>query len=146
MLEKNMRKKVVKLLKGLDAVSIENGVGAGTPDVNFVGGWLELKSVDKYPPRGGPVRLPHFTPAQKAWIVQRANAGGYVGVLLKVEKDLYLFGPDTAVTYLDDLDRKGLMTYCDWHCHGWPDAKTFVDGILSAKYRWKSARGRHFDR
>lgn len=38
--EKDMRKRVVSALKTLHAVSVENGVGAGTPDVNYAGGWL----------------------------------------------------------------------------------------------------------
>ena len=71
-LESTMRARVVKALRSLHAVSVENGVGVGTPDVNCTTCWIELKAVTKanIPKREDtPVRLPHFTQQQKIWLI-----------------------------------------------------------------------------
>lgn len=45
----------------------------GTPDINYSGGWIELK-VDDWDSKG---RLPlkHLTPQQKVWMFKRWNVG-----------------------------------------------------------------------
>jgi hypothetical protein len=92
-----MRKRVIKALRPLDGRSVENGVGAGTPDVNYADGWIELKSLEAWPVKGGPLRVPHFTPQQKAWLVRRHKAGGAIWMLLKVGTEwLLLEGKDAA--------------------------------------------------
>jgi len=97
------------LLKGLDPVRVENPVGPGTPDVNYTGGWIELKYADRWPPQGGPLRVDHFTKGQRAWIVRRRKAGGRAWVLLKVgEAEWLLFEGITAALYLGDSTRERL--------------------------------------
>ena len=88
-----MRSKVVEMLKEWDAVAVENPQACpGTPDVNFVHGWVELKKLPSWPKRATtPVRLPHFTPQQRVWHQRRWKAGGAVWMLLQVERDWLLF-------------------------------------------------------
>lgn len=101
-LERDMRKRVVAALRPLHAVSVENGAGAGTPDVNCVLGWLELKSIDGWPARPEtPVRVPHFTPEQRLWLIKRCEAGGAAWLLLKVGRDWLLLWGETAARIVD---------------------------------------------
>lgn len=109
MSEQTMRGRVVEALRPLDAVSIENGVGVGTPDVNYAEGWIELKWVRSWPKRPDtPVVLEHFTREQRRWIDRRSRAGGKVFVLLKVGRDWFLFRGMDAARQLGELPRAGL--------------------------------------
>lgn len=84
---KHMRRPVVSALRELDAMAVENSAMPGTPDVYFLHGWIELKEVDDWPKRPTtPLRLPHFTKHQRAWIRRHVHRGGTVFVLLKVGK------------------------------------------------------------
>ena len=66
MSEHLMRREVVQILRPLDAISVENSAYPGTPDVNYMEGWLELKYADDWPKRPAtPLALPHFT--QQQW-------------------------------------------------------------------------------
>lgn len=116
--EKDMRKRIVRVLRELDAVSIENGAGVGTPDVNFVGGWLELKSVDDWPARKDTsLRIEHFTAQQRVWLAKRRRAGGAAFVLLKVENDWLLFdGMDAALV----LGKRSQSELWDIAVASWP--------------------------
>ena len=71
-----MRQRIVKMLTdaGLDAISVENPAYPGTPDINYVGGWLELKWIEDWPKRATtPVVIPHFTPQQRVWAIRRSR-------------------------------------------------------------------------
>lgn len=107
--ERDMRKRVVRALRSLDAVSIENGVGVGTPDVNFAGGWLELKAIDDWPAHPEtPVRVDHFRQEQKIWLTRRSLAGEFAGLLLKVGGDWLLFDGAAAAIYVGRLTQADL--------------------------------------
>lgn len=109
MSEKGMRRRVVKALKPLDAVSVENSVYAGTPDVNYAEGWLELKWVRSWPKnRDTPLRVPHFTQQQKLWLTRRWRSGGAAYLLLKVSRDWLLFDGPTAAKVLGTSTRQEL--------------------------------------
>jgi hypothetical protein len=118
-LETNMRDRVVAALRKLDAVSVENGVGAGTPDVNYVEGWLELKSLDEWPKRASTkVRIEHYTQGQRVWIYRRYMKGGVVYLLLKVANDWLLFDGGAAYFHVGKVNKKELFGCCVWRSEG----------------------------
>lgn len=95
--EKTMRKRVVAALRSLHAVPVENGCGLGTPDVAYVEGWLELKSMPEWPARPETaLRIEHFTQDQRVWLLMHARCGGAAWLLLKVADDWLLFTPEVA--------------------------------------------------
>jgi hypothetical protein len=76
-MEQNQRQVLVKALnkRGLDACSVENPAYPGTPDVQHLYGWIELKWLEKWPAREDTtVRLPHFSPQQRCWLARRFKA------------------------------------------------------------------------
>ncbi len=76
----------------LDPLRVENRVHIGTPDVNFIHGWVELKHADRWPPRKGALRLKHPpTPQQKVFLYRRWHEGGIAFLCLRVGKEWFLF-------------------------------------------------------
>lgn len=113
-----MRQRVVKALKPLDAFSVENLCGSGTPDVNYMEGWIELKHKDEWPKRAtSVVRLPHFTPQQRLRLRRRWHLGGNAYLLLQVEQDWLLFDGGTAAVHVGRCDRSTLESIAKarWH-------------------------------
>lgn len=84
----------------LDPVRIENVIEVGTSDVNYTLGWCELKFAPAWPKRGGPLRISHFTPQQRAWILRRSHAGGRAVLVLKVGKEWYVIPPGPGLDAL----------------------------------------------
>ena len=73
-MEKRQRQLVVKALNraGLDATSVENPACPGTPDVQHIYGWLELKFKETWPVREDTtVRISHFSQQQRVWLMRR---------------------------------------------------------------------------
>lgn len=73
-MEQQQRQQIVRSLNKLhrDAVSVENPACPGTADVNFIGGWMELKYAQDWPAREETtVRIEHFTPQQRVWLRRR---------------------------------------------------------------------------
>ncbi len=104
-----MRTRVVRALRELHAVSVENPACPGTPDVNYVEGWLELKQLPRWPAGEDTiVRVPHFTPQQRIWISQRAKRGGAVHVLVQIGKEWLLLPGPAAATMLGRATREAL--------------------------------------
>ena len=76
-MEQQQRQLVVKALTkaGRDATSVENPAYPGTPDVQFIGGWIELKYLEDWPKRKETtVRIEHFTQQQRVWLLRRWTA------------------------------------------------------------------------
>ena len=84
---------LMRLLKSLHPIRIENSFGAGIPDINFSHGWIECKYLKSYPKKETtPVRLDHpYTDDQKRFAEKRERAGGKVWLVVKVSKDWYIF-------------------------------------------------------
>lgn len=106
--EQQQRKVLVKALNqaGQDATSVENPACPGTPDVQHIDGWLELKFLETWPKRKETtVRIEHFSPQQRVWLLRRHMAckkrgtrHGQVFLLLYVAetKEHLLFDAETA--------------------------------------------------
>lgn len=126
MSESTMRGRVLKALRPLDGVAVENTVGRGTPDVNFIGGWMELKWLRSWPKKADTiVRMPHFTPQQRNWLRRRSQRGGRVFLLLKVGPSWLLFDGVVAAEILGHTTRAGLLRRALAH---WPSG--LQDGSL----------------
>lgn len=101
MSEQSMWNRVRTALRGLDPVRIENTCELGTPDVNYVEGFVELKQVKRYPKRGGVIRVKHYTEDQKTWAIRRHHAGGRVFLFLKISNEWLLFKGHIAAEKLN---------------------------------------------
>lgn len=114
-----MRQNVVKALKSLDAVSVENPCRPGTPDVNYVEGWLELKWDSAWPIRPETnVAIDHYTPQQRLWSMRRWTRGGTVHLLLQVADDWLLFPGDVASKLVGNATRAELLDAATWVFRG----------------------------
>ena len=112
MSESDMRGKVVRALRSLDAVSVENKVYPGTPDVNYIGGWVELKWLRSWPRNADtdPVKIKHFTPQQRVWLKRRWRRGGRAFLLLQAGgRDWLLFDGVTAAQIVGRVTRPELF-------------------------------------
>jgi len=97
MSERNMRQSLVKQMKKVHAISVENPAFPGTPDINTSVGWLELKELDEWPRREGTiVRIEHFTQQQRVWLLKRWKVSNSSWLLLKVKNEWLLFSGDVA--------------------------------------------------
>ena len=71
----------------------------GTPDISYglngVNGWIEAKYLDKWP-KSGVVKIDHYTPQQKNWLMERGKAGGKCFLLVGVGSEMMLFDHETA--------------------------------------------------
>lgn len=130
--EKSLRRRVIKALAPLDAVAVENIACPGFPDIEFVGGTMELKVIPGWPARAQtPVRVPKFRPVQRNWLRRRWRAGGLTLLLLRIGRDEYLlFDGDVAADRLGKVPRRELETEA---CVVWPP-RTFKDGLLLLRY------------
>lgn len=111
MSEKTQRQRVVKALRVLDAISVENSAYPGTPDLNFIGGWIELKWARRWPKEKITIfRMEHFTPQQRVWLTRRWRRGGGAWVLLQVGLTWLLFDGPTAAQILGRVNEETLRS------------------------------------
>lgn len=130
MIERNMRRTVVKLLKPLHAISVENGLThPGTPDVNCTLGWLELKAQNQWPARETTaVRLDHdLTPQQRLWLTKRKRAGGACWVLLTVDRTWLLLDGAVAAEHLGHVNRVDLESLAIRTWKGTPKGAELIE-------------------
>ena len=120
MSEHDMRGKIIEVLRPLDAVSVENRCGPGTPDVNYIGGWMELKWLREWPKRPEtPVKLDHdLEPQQRAWLRRRRNRGGAAWVMLQCRREWLLWHGEIAAEIIGTATREELIARCHRY---WPN-------------------------
>lgn len=95
--ESRMRQEVVGILKPADAISVENSAYPGTPDINYLHGWIELKQRPDWPARARTVvKIDHFSKQQRVWLRRRSARGGRCHMLLKVGQDWLLIEGSVA--------------------------------------------------
>lgn len=130
--ERDMRRRVIRALRPLNAISVENGVGIGTPDINFVDGWIELKSVEKWPADPDkPLAIRHFTQQQRVWLVKRCRAGGVALLLLKCGNDWLLFDGRVAAMAIGYCPRTQLLFHSVDSWEGGLDEEGLVECLKS---------------
>lgn len=112
MSEQTMRQRVIKALHGLDPMSVENPVNPGTPDVNYVDGWIELKWLRSWPEPNNPVTIRHFTRQQRVWLKRRHMRGGRAWLLLQVGHEWLLFDGETAADFVGTVTKSKLLEVC----------------------------------
>jgi len=117
MSEKALAGRVVKILKPLDACRVENPCLPGTPDVNYIGGWIELKQEDKWPVRPDtPLRLHHdLSPQQRIWITRRIEKGGKAYVLMQIARDYIMLDGRVAAEIIGEATQaeiKAAAIFC----------------------------------
>lgn len=109
MSESGQRKRVVKALKPLHGIPVENPVRPGTPDVNYIEGWIELKWLRRWPANSWTnVRIDHFTIQQRRFLRDRYERGGNAWLLLQVGREWLLFTGLDAYNYVGKVTREGL--------------------------------------
>lgn len=115
-----MRQRVTRGLREIGAIAVENPVLPGTPDVNYVEGWIELKWLRSWPVQGGVVSIPHFTPQQKVWHYKRRRAGGNSWFLLQCRREWILLDGAVAAKVINKLTREELIDAgAYWHGMMW---------------------------
>lgn len=117
--ESTLRSHVVKILKKakLDPHPVENPIMIGFPDVEFIGGTMELKQADHWPARSTtPLRLDHYSKEQRVWHTRRWTKGGNITVLVQVGSEYLLFTGIVAASILghvpeSELKREALALF-----------------------------------
>jgi hypothetical protein len=120
MSEADMRRTLIGSLRALDAVPVENRVGPGTPDINYIGGWMELKWLRSWPKQPKtPVKLDHpLLPEQRAWLARRCRRGGQVWLMLQCRREWLLFWGETAAVIIGNVNKSDLLHHVTRY---WPN-------------------------
>lgn len=120
MAESTMRNALLSAFKQreVDACAHEDLVTVGIPDVSYgacnISGWIELKSMDAWPKRATTkVKIKHFTPEQKRWMLKRGIASGYVWLLLRVDQEWLLLDYVSA-QWVGDYTVEQLREEAQW--------------------------------
>ena len=116
MSERSMRGRVVRALSALNAVAVENPALPGTPDVNYVEGWIELKWLEDWPTNEETVvRFDHFTPQQRTWHLRRRLANGQSWFLIQCKQEWLLLDGAVAIQYVNACTRSELYSIAEAH-------------------------------
>jgi hypothetical protein len=112
--ESGMRRRIIDVLTqaGLHPVAVENPACPGTPDVNHVQGWIELKQIKEWPSKSGSmVRVEHFTQQQRIWLRNRCRFGGRAHLLIRVGCDWLLLDGRYAADALGVAPKHELIAH-----------------------------------
>lgn len=124
MAEHELNGRMRAALKGYDPKRVENSVGPGTPDVNFIHGWIENKWLDAWPARTGTVvKVPKYKKEQRSWHTQRRAAGGTVFVCIEIgdetKGDVLVYDAAVAARGLGFWTREQMYLNALLHMHPW---------------------------
>ena len=120
--ESTLRKKLVAMLRTVNAQAVENRVGPGMPDICVItlGIWIEVKKTKAFPKGDGIVRLDHeLLPSQRVWLNRCARRGGKGYVLTQIANEFFLHDGVWASEFLGEVERDCLTFVADLHCVGW---------------------------
>lgn len=116
----------------LDPIRVENPAYPGTPDINYLHGWIEVKVVKKWPKdETAVVLVPHFTPQQRVWLRRRTEAGGEAYMLLKIGQSWLLFDGKTAAEIVGRAPRNQLLSSAIQHWERGLNGKELVKCLTS---------------
>lgn len=134
MSEKALAGHVMKALRPLDGQRVENACGRGTPDVNYVGGWIELKQQDAWPKKPEtPLKLGHdLTIEQRIWLTRREDKGGIALVLIQVARDYMLLSGGVAARLIGVATQAELKAAVIRH---WTSAAAMKQELVSCLLR-----------
>jgi hypothetical protein len=141
-MEQDQRQLVVAALNRhrVHAISVENPAYPGTPDVAYIGGWIELKYSRVWPARKDtPLRLPHFTPQQRVWLVEHWMSGGAAWLCVQVGgTDWLVFDGETGGRHVgrNGFHKRALFDVAAFSGHSAQEVAGYVTGMNNA----------HFDR
>jgi hypothetical protein len=134
--EYGFRQQVVKELKKQrqDPISVENHSYPGTPDVNCIRGWIELKYLPAWPKLPEtPIKIDHFTPQQRNFLRRRWKAGGGAWLLLRVgsrgtQENLLFLGPE-ASDFIGLVNREKVEGLAVLHTFGRIKGSELLDAL-----------------
>lgn len=107
--EKNLSHRVIQSLRGMHPVPVDNPRRAGTPDINYIEGWLELKYLPSWPKRAETkVKIRCWTKKQMIWHYLRTSSGGRSFVLLQVGRDHLLFDGGVAALCFNESTQEDM--------------------------------------
>lgn len=140
MSERVLRQDIVALLKDLDAISVENPAYPGTPDVNFIEGWIEAKQLARWPSGEGNVLIRHFTLQQRVWLRRRWLKGGSAMMVLRVGRSWTILDGETAALYVGRCPKVTLLGLARYHWKSKPSKEEFQKAVLSIRPRTRKKR------
>lgn len=111
--ESTLRSNVLQILRkeGMDARPVENPIDPGFPDIEYIGGVMELKACAGWPARAAtPLRLDHYTQEQRIWHSRRWRKGGTVFVLVQIGSEFLLFNGQVASDVLGIVNQAELRS------------------------------------
>ena len=132
MSESAMRTKVVRALASLNAIAVENPALPGTPDVNYVEGWIELKWLRGWPARDDTViRFDHYTTQQKVWAFRRRRVGGQCWFLMQCRREWILLDGAVAAFVVNRSTKKELIEHAVAYFSAGLPVDDLIDLLLS---------------
>lgn len=119
MAEGESRRFLLKALRPLHGVHVENVMQPGMCDINYVEGWIELKWLAAWPKRAETVvRVSEFTAQQRVFLIKRVLASGQARVLLRVGNEWTLLPGLWAALHLGrDATKSALLAAAERY---WP--------------------------
>jgi hypothetical protein len=119
--ETRLSNRLLKTLKKFHAIPVENPKCPGTPDISYIGGWVETKALDEWPKKEKtPLRVDTFTDKQRIWLKKEAACGGNAFVMLQIGKEYLILDGLYAANYLGYSTKAELIENALWYSSTFP--------------------------